>query len=166
MAYVPTCIGLFQRKLRRIEDEARTAAGAKAWSTGLPLLLTVLSAIVDLTRDLMPPMVEDRDIIRLVKAKDDEFTAERIRFALQRFVSHGLVDEWQPASRNLIPVWPVLWGCHTPSLRLRRAQSAVTNVLPLLRSGQKPGYPASFVARPEAAILFAALLAEEGYFVD
>ena len=77
-------LGLFQRKLRRIEDEARTAAGVNAWSTGLPLLLTVLSAIVDLTHDLMPPMVEDRDIIRLVKAKDDEFTAERIRFALQR----------------------------------------------------------------------------------
>src|SRR5215831_16020145 len=38
-------LGLFQRKLRRIENEARIAAGAKAWSTGLPLLMTVLSAI-------------------------------------------------------------------------------------------------------------------------
>jgi hypothetical protein len=158
-------LGLFQRKLRRIEDEARTAAGAKAWSTGLPLLMTVLSAIVDLTRNLRPPMVEDHDIIQLVKEKDDEFTAERIRFALQRLVSHGLVDEWQPASRDLIPVWPV-YGVATHHLSdFIVAQIAVTKVLPLLRGGQKPGYPASLVARPEAAILFAALLAEKGYFV-
>ena len=127
--------------------------------------MTVLSAIVDLTHDLMPPMVEDRDIIRLVQEKDDEFTAERIRFALQRLVSHGLVDEWQPASRDLVPVWPV-YGVATHHLSdFVVAQSAVTNVLPLLRRGQKPGYPASFAARPEAAILFAALLAEAGYFV-
>jgi len=146
-------LGLFQRKLRRIEDEARTVAGAKAWSTGLPLLMTVLSAILDLTRNLRSPMVEDHDIIQLVKEKDDEFTAERIRFALQRLVSHGLVDEWQPASRDLIPVWPV-YGVATHHLSdFVVAQIAVTNMLPLLRGGQKPGYPTSFVARPEAAIL-------------
>ena len=136
-------IGLFQRKLRRMEEEARTAAGARAWSTGLPLLLTVLSAIVDLTPDLVPPMVEDRDIIQLVHEKDDEFTAERIRFALQRLVSHGLVDEWQPASQELTPMWPV-YGVATHHLSdFVMAQSAVTNVLPLLRSGQKPSYPGS-----------------------
>ena len=158
-------MGLFQRKLRRMEDEARTAAGVKAWSTGLPLLSTVLSVIVDLTRDLVPSMVEDRRIIQLVQEKDDEFTAERIRFALQRLVSHGLVDEWQPASQDLIPMWPV-YGVATHHLSdFVVAQSSVVNVLPLLRGGQMPSYPASFVARPEAAILFAALLAEEGYFV-
>ena len=158
-------LGLFQRKLRRIEDEARTAAGVNAWSTGIPLLMTVLSVLVDLTRDLRPPMIKVHGIIQLVKGKDDEFTAERIRFALQRLVSHGLVDERQPAFRDLIPMWPV-YGVATHHLSdFVVAQSAVTNVLPLLRDGQKPGYPASCVARPEAAILFAALLAEEGYFV-
>jgi hypothetical protein len=127
--------------------------------------MTVLSAIVDLTRDLRPPMVEDRDIIRLVQEKDDEFTAKRIRLALQRLVSHGLVDEWQPTSRDLISVWPV-YGVATHHLSdFIVAQGAVTNILTLLRDGQKPGYPATFVARPAAAISFAALLIEEGYFV-
>ena len=75
------------------------------------------------------------------------------------------MDEWQPASRDLVPVWPV-YGVATRHLSdFVVAQSAITNVLPLLRNGRKPSYPVSVVARPEAAALFAALLAEEGYFV-
>jgi hypothetical protein len=107
-------IGLFQRKLIRMEDEARTTAGAKAWSMRLSLLRAVLSAIVALMHDLKQPMVEDRAIIQLVKEEDDEFTAERIRIALQQLVSHGLVDERQPSSRELVATWPVYGGTELP----------------------------------------------------
>ena len=112
---------------------------------------------------LEPPMVEDHDIIQLVKEKDDEFTAERIRFALQRLVSHGLVDEWQPASRDLIPVWPVYGRCHTPSLRLRRAQSAVTNAAVTAR-WTEARLPSELCGaqKPLSCLL---RFTEEGYFV-
>jgi hypothetical protein len=105
---------LFQRKLSRMEDEDRTAAGAKAWNTGLPLLSTILSVIVALTRDLRQLMAEDRDIIRLVQENDTDLLSALalvpLRFAQVRqdWVQHVLIKSTkgnrEALRRVVIPV--------------------------------------------------------------
>src|SRR5439155_26973654 len=84
-------IGLFRRKLARVEAETRERAGALRWSEGLRLAQALLTSLVKLTADATSPFVDDGDLILDVKPMEAEFSAKRIRFALRSLVSHGLV---------------------------------------------------------------------------
>jgi len=158
-------IGLFRTKLDRLEAETRERAGSLRWSDGVRLVHTVLSSLVNLTTEATSPFVEDRELIRDVKPTDSEFSAERIRFALKSLVIHGLVDERQPPSRGLVPP-PKRYGVASRHLSdFLVAQRTAAAVLPTLHTGQRAIYPRALASRHNSAALFAALLAEEGWFI-
>ncbi len=158
-------IGLFRTKLDRLEAEARERAGSLRWSDGVRLVYTVLSSLVNLTTEATSPFVEDRELIRDVKPTDSEFSAERIRFALKSLVIHGLVDERQPPSRGLVPPRKRYGVASRHLSDFLVAQQTSAAVLATLRTGQRALYPRALAWRHNSAVLFAALLAEEGCIV-
>ena len=158
-------IGLFRRKLDRVEAETREKAGSLRWSAGLPLAHAVLSSLVKLTAAATSPFIEDRELIRDVKPTDSEFSAERIRFALRNLVTHGLVDDRQPPACGLEPPRKRYGVASRHLSDFLVAQQAASVVLETLRIEGRATYPRTLDSRRNSAVLFAALLAEEGWVV-
>jgi hypothetical protein len=155
---------LFQRKMARLEEEARSRAGANAWSENLDLVPAVLDALSLLTAEEDRPGIDDADIVAAVTAVDPEFTAGIVRFALGILHEHGLVDRYVPPADGLRGRQPeyTLATRHVSDFVL--ATSLAKSTAQGLKEGELAAFPTVLQWRDAATILYAARLAEQGHF--
>jgi hypothetical protein len=156
---------LFRHKLERLEEEARRRAGATTWSAHLGLVFALLRTLSELTTKSQSPGVPDIEVVQAVSAVDPEFTAQHIRGALSLLHEHGLVDRWIPPTHGLRSPQPEygLATRHVSDFVLASELADVT--LAGIELEGPVTFPSVLRWRNTAAVLYAARLAERGYFV-
>jgi|GEM_PF-2042574 len=156
---------LFRGKLGRLEGEARERAGSLTWSAHLGLVPVVLSVVADCCAVAGAPRVEDFAVIEAAAKHDPEFSAARVRFALEFLREHGLVDRWIPPERGLLVSRPSygLATRHVSDFVL--ASQLAEESLEDLRAKRRLSYPNILRWRDASAVLYAAQLAESGRYV-
>jgi hypothetical protein len=158
---------LFRSKLVRLEDEARRRAGNAAWSANISLISRVLEEVATLLVQAKATRVEDSAVIEAMEQYDREFTASRVRSALELLREHGLVDRWIPPS----PPHTLVYSKPAYGLATRHVSDFILasqlneQTMETLRAGKKPNYPPVLRRRDLAAVLYAAMLAENGHHV-
>ncbi len=156
---------LFRRKLQRLEIEARAKAGADAWSEQLSLVAHVLFTLAAEVADPNISAVRDTVVIQSVANIDAEFTAGRVRRALEVLRDYGLVDEsFSPAQGLAAPVR--LYGlAHRHIADWALARRLADEIVERLKRDERAECPSGLEHRENVAILFAAMLGESGFFV-
>ncbi|WNG28451.1 hypothetical protein F0U62_33955 [Cystobacter fuscus] len=155
---------LLNLKLKEVSDEARKLDKAPPGLWPDHLTAELLYSLVDSCAGEESSDVAARELFREVQGKDPEFTVDRIRKVLHVCVTHGLIDEWIPENRQM-----------TTPPRYRPATNHITDyaigrraaesVLPVLAAGRRTKPPPMITRRPDAAIVFGVILAEQGYFI-
>jgi hypothetical protein len=156
---------LFRRKLERLEVEARDRAGSQAWSDYLNLVFSVLTELTELGSKASSDWIPSVDIVHAVAERDPEFTAQRVRDVLSLLIEYGLIDRMFPPTEGLAASPPVytLATRHVSDFVLASALAPAT--LAEIARGDALVFPEILLDRHSAAILYAAQLAQCGYFV-
>jgi hypothetical protein len=156
---------LFRRKVTRLEEEARRRAGDDAWTDHIGLLPATLEVLSELTVDGSRARINDADVVARVMAIDPEFTAHRVRKALEMLQEHGLVDRYVPPALGLRGPQPEysLATRHLSDFMLATRLAEMT--FAALASGDPVEFPLALRRRDAASVLYAARLAEQGHFL-
>lgn len=156
-------VALFRRKRDRIEEQARERARREAWSARVPLVALTLKALSNLSLESPSGWVAESEVIGH-HASEPECTAHRVRFTLGVLREEGLIDEYLPPDRGLVPVVPEyrLATRHLADFML--ATSAFEDRGRSVEGGAPVQFPTALRNRPAATTIFFAMLAENGTY--
>lgn len=156
-------LGLFRRKRDRIEEQARGRAGRDAWSARVHLIAVTLKTLSALALKSSSGWVPESDVIG-GQSSEPEYTAGRVRLTLTVLREEGLIDEYLPPDRGLMPAVPEyrLATRHLADFML--ATSAFEDSGRRVAAGDPVQFPTALRGRSAATTIFFAMLAENGMY--